>query len=302
MTQTTRAGFAVFLGAPNAGKSTLLNQILGEKLSIVSSKAQTTRTRVLGLWTEGEVQVGLIDTPGLFAPKGRLDRAMVDAAWQGLDDADAAVLLVDASARQPDPKVEAILENLTRTKRKLALALNKTDRIHPEKLLPLAERFNQTGLFDEIFMLSALTGDGVDALKAFLRAKMPVGPWLYPEDQLTDVADRLLAAETTREQLFHQLYDELPYQATVVPESWTEKDNGSVVIHQTILVTRQGHKAIVLGHQGQRIKAIGQKARTELAALLGRPVHLFLDVKVDPTWQEKASFYALFGLETRGKA
>ena len=296
----TKSGFAVFLGAPNAGKSTLLNQILGEKLSIVSAKAQTTRMRVLGLWTEENVQVGLIDTPGIFAPKGRMDRAMVQAAWQGMDDADASILIVDASSRQPDPKVQAILETLQKQKRRLALCLNKTDKLRPSRLLPLAEKFAAMGLFEEIFMISALKGEGVDALKAYIRNKMPVSPFLYPEDQLTDLSDRLLAAETTREQIFTQLHEELPYQATVVPESWEEKKDGSVIIRQLILVTRPNHKAIVLGNKGARIKEIGQAARTELAALLDRPVHLFLEVKVDPAWQDKASFYQMFGLE-RGK-
>jgi GTP-binding protein Era len=299
MTSETRAGFAVFLGAPNAGKSTLLNQILGEKLSIVSSKAQTTRMRVLGLLTEGDVQVGIIDTPGIFAPKGRMDRAMVQAAWQGMDDADATVFLVDASSRQPDPKVQAILETLQKQKRRLILCLNKTDKVRPSKLLPLAEHFNATGLFEEIFMVSALKGEGVAELKAAIKDRMPKSPFLYPDDQLTDISERLLAAETTREQLFEQLHEELPYQATVIPESWEEKRDGSVIIHQNILVTRPNHKAIVLGNKGARIKEIGQKAREQLMALLGRPVHLFLNVKVDPTWQDKSGFYQMFGLERK---
>ena len=292
----TRAGFAAILGPPNAGKSTLLNRMLGEKLSIVSDKAQTTRMRVLGLLTEGQTQIGLIDTPGIFAPKGRLDKAMVQSAWQSLDDADAVVLLVDAAARQPDARTDAVVESLVKRQRRAVLAFNKIDKIKLEKLLPLAQRLNESGIFDKIFMVSALTGDGVADLKNYLLAQMPVGPWLFPEDQLTDMSERLMAAEMTREQIFRQLHDELPYAATVRPEIWEERPDGSVAIHQSIIVMRPNHRAIVLGKGGAQIKAIGAAARQELAVALDRKVHLFLEVKVDERWQERSDFYQLFGL------
>lgn len=294
----TKAGFVALLGAPNAGKSTLLNQMLGEKLSIVTHKAQTTRIRVLGLLTEGDTQIGLIDTPGIFRPKSRLEKAMVQAAWESLEGADMVLLIVDASARQPDAKVDEILESLAARKVRATLVLNKVDKIKPEKLLPLSERMHATGLFDEIFMVSALTGDGVAGLKDKILAAMPQGPWHYPEDQLTDLSERLLAAEITREQLLCQLHDELPYMASVIPESWEERKDGSAMIRQTILVTKASHRAMVLGKNGSRIKEIGSAARKEMAAFMGRPVHLFLDVKADERWQEKNEFYRLFGLDS----
>lgn len=294
--QETRAGFVAILGPPNAGKSTLLNQILGEKLSIVTHKAQTTRIRVLGLITEGDTQIGLIDTPGIFRPKGSLEKAMVQAAWESLEGVDAVILIADASARQPDAKLDDIIQALAHRKQRATLILNKTDKIKLEKLLPLAKRMEETGIFDEIFMISALTGDGVDKLKVKLLAAMPKGPWHYPEDQLTDLPERLLAAEITREQVFHQLHDELPYGAAVVPEAWEERKDGSVLVRQTILVSRVNHRAMVLGHKGARIKAIGQAAREDMIEQLGRPVHLFLDVKVDEKWQDRSDFYRLFGL------
>lgn len=302
MTNTTKthAGFAAIIGAPNAGKSTLLNQMLGEKLSIVSHKAQTTRIRVLGLLTEDNVQVGLIDTPGIFAPKNRLDKAMVAAAWDSLEDADAILLIVDAAVRQPDAKTEAVMEMLAKRKVKATLVLNKVDKIRLEKLLPMTEALNASGLFDEIFMISALTGDGVDKLKAKIKGQMPEGPFHYPEDQLTDLSERLLAAEITREQLLHQLHDELPYQAAVVPESWEQRKDGSAVIHQTILVMKPTHRAMVLGKGGSRIKEIGAAARAEMTEQFGYPVHLFLNVKADERWQDRGEFYNLFGLD--GKA
>lgn len=293
----TKAGFAAILGAPNAGKSTLLNRFVGEKLSIVSRKAQTTRLRVLGILTEGDTQVGLIDTPGIFEPKNRLDKAMVRAAWDSLDGADAILLVVDAATRQPDAKAEVIVEALARRKVRASLALNKVDRVKREKLLPLAEHYASQGLFDKIFMISALEGGGVEDVKNHLLAAMPQGPWIYPEDQLTDLPERLLAAEVTREQILLQLHDELPYQAAVIPESWEERKDGSVAIRQTILVARVNHRMIVLGKAGAQIKKIGQRAREELAAQLDRPVHLFLEVRVDERWQERGDFYRLFGLE-----
>ncbi|MFA6279900.1 MAG: GTPase Era [Bdellovibrionales bacterium] len=294
---TTHAGFVAILGAPNAGKSTLLNQLLGEKLSIVTRKAQTTRIRVLGLMTEGDTQIGMIDTPGLFQPKSKLERAMVQTAWDSLEGADLVLLIVDAASRQPDAKVEAIVEELTKRQQKATLILNKVDKVRVEKLLPLAERLHDTAMFDEVFMLSALNGDGVEKLKAKLFAAMPEGPWHFPEDQLTDVSERLLAAEITREKLFEQIHDELPYGAAVVPESWEERKDGSVVIRQTILVTKPTHRAMVLGKNGSRIKEIGSAARADLTEQLGRPVHLFLEVKADERWQERGEFYRLFGLQ-----
>ncbi len=296
-TPVTHAGFVAILGAPNAGKSTLLNQLLGEKLSIVTRKAQTTRMRVLGLMTEGDTQIGMIDTPGLFQPKSKLERAMVQTAWDSLEGADLVLLIVDAASRQPDAKVEAIIEELTRRQQKATLILNKVDKVRVEKLLPLAERLHDTAMFDEVFMLSALNGDGVEKLKAKLFAAMPEGPWHFPEDQLTDVSERLLAAEITREKLFEQIHDELPYGAAVVPESWEERKDGSVVIRQTILVTKPTHRAMVLGKNGSRIKEIGSAARIDLVEQLGRPVHLFLEVKADERWQERGEFYRLFGLQ-----
>jgi len=306
MTETstqTRAGFVAILGAPNAGKSTLLNQLIGEKLSIVTRKAQTTRIRILGLLTEGDTQMGLIDTPGLFQPQTRLDRAMVRAAWESLDGADAVLFIVDASARMPDARCEAAMKQLAeRKKRHVILALNKVDKIARQKLLPLAAQMDASGLFEKIYMISALNGDGVSDLKQDLLAQMPVGPWPYPEDQLTDVSERLLAAEITREQILLQLNEELPYVSTVMPEAWDEHRDGSVVIRQTIMVERPNHRAIVLGKNGARIKAISQAAREEMAEQFGRPVHLFLEVKADEKWQDKPEYYRLFGLNPRGSS
>lgn len=297
----TKAGFVALIGAPNAGKSTLLNCLVGEKLSIVSHKAQTTRMRVLGLVSDGETQMGLIDTPGLFTPHARLDSAMVEAAWGSLDDADAIVLLVDAAARAPLDKIAPILERLSARKGRLILALNKIDRLARPRLLPFMQECADLALFDEIFPLSATTGEGVEALKTALLARMPEGPWLYPEDQLTDLPERLFAAEMTREQLFLQLHDELPYGAIVLPKSWEEKPDGSVVIRQTIVIAKAAHRPIVLGKSGARIKAIGAAARAAMAEALERKVHLFLDVDVDETWQNNPAYYEMFGLTYRKK-
>ncbi len=300
-TTKTRAGFAAILGAPNAGKSTLLNQLVGEKVSIVSAKAQTTRRRILGVLTEGDVQIALIDTPGIFLPKGRLDKAMVQDAWESLDGADVILLLADATMRQPDPKTQAIIDVLLKQKRKATLVLNKVDKASRARLLPMTQKMNDTGAFDDIFMVSALTGDGVKDLKKYLMDKMPKGPWMFPEDQLTDLPERLWAAEITREQIFHQLHDELPYAAAVLPEAWEERKDGSVAICQTIVVLRPNHRAIVLGKNGAQIKKIGQLAREEITRSLGRKAHLFLNVKADANWQDKTEFYRLFGLEDVGK-
>ncbi len=294
---TTKAGFVAILGAPNAGKSTLLNRLVGQKVSIVSPKAQTTRMRILGVLTEGKIQIGFIDTPGIFAPKRRLDSAMVNAAWRSLEGADVVLLLVDASARQPDEKTENIIAELKKRKQKVTLVLNKIDKIELANLLPLAAQFNESGIVSDTFMISALGGDGLDDLKKHFMDKMPHGPWLFPEDQLSDLPERLLAAEVTREQIYRQLQQELPYAATVVPDAWENKKDGSFVIRQTIIVARQGHKPIVLGKAGARIKSIGQASRREIEKLLGHPVHLFLEVKVDEKWQERPEFYQMFGLE-----
>jgi GTP-binding protein Era len=291
----TSAGFAAIIGAPNAGKSTLLNQLVGQKISIVSPKAQTTRSRVLGIVTDDETQICLIDTPGIFAPKRRLDRAMVDAAWQSLDDADIVVWLRDATEKV-DEDEERIIAELQKRSRRVTLALNKIDAIALGQLLPLAERLNASGVVTDIFMISALKGDGVADLKDHLKAAMPKGPWLFPEDQISDLPVRLLAAEMTREQLYRQLQQELPYVAAVIPETWETKKDGSSVIHQIIVVARDNHKPIVLGKGGSRIKAIGEAARRDIERFLGTRAHLFLNVKVDEKWQERSDFYQLFGL------
>ena len=302
MTAETSAGFVALIGAPNAGKSTLLNALVGAKVSIVSHKVQTTRARVLGIVQEGPAQIVFVDTPGIFAPKKRLDRAMVAAAWQGADDADVTALLVDARAQQlaTTEETQAILKRLADAGQKTVLILNKVDLVDPPKLLPLAERFNATGLFSDVFMVSALTGDGVADLRRHFAARMKPGPWLFPEDQISDMPDRLLAAEITREKLFEQLHQELPYASHVETEKWEEKDNGSVRIEQTIYVQRDSQKPIVLGKGGQRIKSIGAAARAELEGLFERPVHLFLFVKVRENWQDDPERYRALGLEFGG--
>ncbi len=293
----TRAGFVAILGAPNAGKSTLVNRLIGQKVSIVSPKAQTTRLRTLGILSEENVQIGFIDTPGIFSPKRRLDRAMVQAAWNSLEDADVIMLIVDASARKENEDISGIVDELKRRKKSAVLALNKVDAMMPSKLLPQAEAYNETGAFSDIFMISALTGNGVEDLKNRLRDAMPEGPWFFGEDQVSDLPSAILASEITREQLYFQLQQELPYAATVLPESMEEKRDGSVVIRQSIVVARDSHRPIVLGKGGARIKAIGEKARAGISRLFDRKVHLFLEVKVDEKWQERPEFYRTFGLE-----
>jgi len=294
--KTTYAGFVAILGAPNAGKSTLLNHLVGQKISIVSPKPQTTRMRVLGVFTDKKTQIAFVDTPGIFEPKRRLDRAMVNAAWQSLEGADAVVLLVDATATH-DEKTEAIIASLHDKKQRVILALNKVDAIDPYKLLPLADKYQQSGIVDDIFMISALTGDGVADLVKHLLGKMKKSPWFFPEDQLSDLPSRLLAAEATREQLFRQLQQELPYGATVTADTWETKPDGSAVIRQSIVIARASHKPIVLGAGGSRIKSIGQSARADIEKMLGHKVHLFLEVKVDEKWQDRPEFYQMVGLE-----
>ena len=293
----TYAGFVAILGAPNAGKSTLLNRMIGQKVSIVSPKAQTTRIRTLGILSEDPVQISFIDTPGIFAAKNRLDRAMVQAAWSSLGDADAIVLLVDATARKANEGLAAIIDELKKRKKSVILALNKVDDLPHAELLPLASRLNESGIFSDIFMISALTGDGVQDLTAHLKKKMPESPWYYDEDQISDLPSQVLAAEMTREQLYRQLQQELPYAAAGLPESLEEKRDGSAVIRQIIVVAREGHKAIILGKDGSRIKMIGEKARADIGKLFDRKIHLFLEVKVDERWQDRPDFYATFGLE-----
>jgi GTPase len=291
----TRCGYVALIGAPNAGKSTLLNRLVGEKLAIVTPKAQTTRTRLLGIAIDGSAQLIFIDTPGIFMPRRRLDRVMVAAAWAAMMDADFAVLLLDA-ARGLDPDTSGILDRLA-GRAGLVLALNKIDLVRRERLLGLAEELSQKARFERVFMISALTGDGVEDLRHYLAGRVPQGPWLFPEDQLSDAPERLIAAEITREQVYLQLHDELPYKSTVETESWEEKPDGSVRIGQIIYVERPSQRAIVLGEGGQRIKAIGAKARAEIAARLGRRTHLFLFVKVREKWADDRERYRALGLD-----
>jgi GTPase len=293
---THRCGYVALVGAPNAGKSTLLNLLVGTKLSIVTPKVQTTRTRVLGIAIRGEAQLIFVDTPGIFAPKRRLDRAMVAAAWAGAEDADIVVVLVDA-ARGFDDDTRAILERLKPAKRRAVLALNKIDLVRREQLLPLAEELSRACDFERVFMISSTAGDGTSDLADFLGGAVPEAPWLYPEDQLTDLPQRLLAAEVTREQLYLQLHQELPYAAAVETEQWEERNDGSVKISQVIHVQREGQKAIVLGKGGAQVKKIGAAARAELEKLLGRRVHLFLFVRVTEDWAEDRARYEAIGLE-----
>lgn len=296
---TSRCGFVAIVGAPNAGKSTLLNRLTGAKLSIVSPKAQTTRFRVLGIFIRDASQVLLVDTPGIFRPRRKLDRAMVAAAWTGAADADLALLLVDARTGVTEA-VRTIAEKLGVSGRRCWLVLNKTDLVPAPALLPLIATLTALASFEETFMVSATTGDGVVELAQALAAAVPEGPFLYPEDDLTDLPDRLLAAETVREQIFLQTHDEVPYAATVETESFKPRPDGSVRIEATIYVTRPGHKAILIGEKGSRIREIGARARRDLAGLLERPVHLFLNVKERAGWDEEGARLRAIGLEDPG--
>ncbi len=292
----TRCGFAALIGAPNAGKSTLINQAVGTKVSIVSRKVQTTRALVRGIALEGKAQIIFVDTPGIFAPKRRLDRAMVATAWSGASDADAVALLVDARKGE-DPETAAIIEALSVSKTPKLLILNKIDTVEHEILLKRAADLNATGLFADTFMISALRGHGVPKLVAHLGALMAPGPWLYPEDQVSDAPLRSLAAEITREKLFERLHDELPYQSTVETESWTQQPDGSARVEQTIYVTRDGHKKIVIGEGGRTIKSIGSAARKEIIQAAEHNVHLFLFVKVRPDWGDDPERFRAMGLD-----
>jgi GTP-binding protein Era len=295
---TTRAGFVALIGEPNAGKSTLLNRMVGAKVSIVTHKVQTTRARIRGVAMEGESQIVFVDTPGLFRPRRRLDRAMVAAAWGGAADADVVVLMVEAH-RGVTPGVEEILATLTDRMggRPVALAINKIDRVEAPALLGLSRDLNDRFPFVRTFMISAEKGYGVDDLREWLATMVPEGPWLYPEDQIADLPLRMIAAEITREKLTLRLHEELPYQLTVETENWEERKDGSVRIDQIVYVARDGHKGILLGHKGETIKVIGQLARAELETFLERRVHLFLQVKVRPNWLEEAERYSEMGLD-----
>lgn len=317
--QPTTCGFVAIIGAPNAGKSTLVNQLVGTKVSIVTQKVQTTRFPVRGIAIDGQCQMILVDTPGIFKPRRRLDRAMVKSAWGGAQDADCVVLLVDAAAqlavKHPNaeaelksPKataadhkavedVDMIVKGLQDNGARAILALNKIDLMKSENLLAVADELYKTGVFDDVLMISAEKGHGVKDLRALLVKKMPPSPWLYPEDQAADAPVRILAAEITREKLFLRVHEELPYAAAVVTTEFTDKPDGSARIEQTIYVERDGQRAIVLGKGGQTLKWIGQKSREELAVLLDRPVHLFLHVKVEERWSDDRALYAQFGLE-----
>ena len=297
----TRCGVVAVLGAPNAGKSTLVNALVGQKVAITSPKAQTTRARLLGIAlaenAAGEpTQIVLADTPGIFAPRRRLDRAMVNAAWEGADEADAILLVVDP-IKQRRHELMPLIETLAQRPERKILVINKVDASKKEALLVLAQDLDAQAKFDEIFFVSALTGDGVDELKAHLAAMMPEGPWLYPEDQVSDASQRLLAAEITREQLYLQLREELPYDSAIRPEAYVERPDGSVEIRQQIVLGRDSQKPIVLGKGGARIKAIGEAAREELSKLLGQKVHLFLHVKVQENWAEDKELYEVLGLD-----
>lgn len=289
-------GIVAVIGAPNAGKSTLVNALVGQKVAITSAKAQTTRARLLGIALHGETQIILADTPGIFEPKRRLDRAMVSAAWEGTVAADAVVLVVDP-IKQRRHELEPLLEALKKRPERKLLALNKVDASAKEPLLALAQDLAARVDFADVFFISALTGDGVAELKTHLAGLMPEGPWHYPEDQVSDASERLLAAEVTREQLYRQLHEELPYDSAVRPESYQHRKDGSVEIHQQIVIGRDSQKPIVLGKRGARIKAIGEAARKELSEILGVKVHLFLHVKVDERWSESREIYEEIGLD-----
>ncbi|MBX9825188.1 MAG: GTPase Era [Xanthobacteraceae bacterium] len=294
--QETRCGLVAVIGAPNAGKSTLVNALVGQKVAIVSAKAQTTRARLLGIALHEQTQMILVDTPGIFAPKRRLDRAMVSAAWEGTEAADAVLLMVDP-IKQRRHELEPLLEALANRPERRILVLNKVDIAKKEPLLALAQELTAKVEFSEVFFISSLTGDGVSELKDRLAAMMPAAEWMYPEDQVSDASERLLAAEITREQLYRQLHEELPYDSAVRPELYKHRPDGSLEIHQQIVVVRDNQRAIVLGKGGSKIKAIGEAARIELSELLGVKVHLFLHVRVEENWSENREVFEEIGLD-----
>jgi GTPase len=291
----TRFGFVALIGAPNAGKSTLVNQLVGSKISIVSHKVQTTRARIRAILVEGETQAVLVDTPGIFAPRRKLDEAMVDSAWAGASESDAIALLVDAR-RGLDEQAEKIISKLAASNSKAMLILNKTDLVNPEHLLPLSQKLNELFAFTDTFMVSALTGSGIESLRKKILAMMPSGPWHYPGDQAADVNMRFMAAEITREKIYERLHEELPYASTVETEGWEEKRDGSVKITQTIYVERDGQKAIVLGKGGKTVKTLGQLARGDMEQQFERKVHLFLFVKVRENWSQDPERLRMMGL------
>lgn len=293
---TTRAGFVAVIGAPNAGKSTLVNALVGQKVAIVSPKAQTTRARLIGIAIQDQSQILLVDTPGIFEPKRRLDRAMVAAAWGGAGDAELILLVVDADAGMTRG-VNEIVAGLESREHPLWIVLNKIDRIKKPQLLALSAELTQRLNPDKVFMISATRGEGVPDIRDALAESMPEGPWLYPEDEVSDATDRMIAAELTREQIVNQLHQELPYATAVETETWEDRPDGSTVIHQQILVARDSQKAIVIGKGGARLRTIGQLAREEIGQHLGRKVHLFLHVKVNPRWDEDRGLYKDIGLE-----
>lgn len=292
----SKCGFVAIIGAPNAGKSTLLNRMVGAKVAIVTHKVQTTRTRVTGIGLHENAQLVFIDTPGIFAPKRRLDRAMVSAAWKGSEDAETTLLLIDAK-KGVDENVERILNGLKDAGRKAVLAINKIDTIKRESLLALVQNLNETELFEDTFLISALNGDGVDDLKGYLANLAPEGPWMYPEDQISDVTMRLLAAEITREKVYLRLHEELPYATTVETESWDEQPDGSVRIEQVIHVERDSQKGIVIGKGGRMLKQLGQMAREDMQENFDRRIHLFLHVRVTEKWADDKTMYEDMGLD-----
>ena len=297
--RVTRAGFTALIGEPNAGKSTLLNRMVGAKVSIVTHKVQTTRTRIRGIAMAGDTQIVFVDTPGLFRPRRRLDRAMVKAAWGGASDADVIVLLIEAQ-RGLTEGVQAIIDRMRDEMPKgqpIALAINKIDRVKAEALLALSAKMNEAFPFAETFMISADKGYGIEKLRNWLAETLPVGPWFYPEDQIADLPMRMIASEMTREKLTLRLHEELPYQLTVETEKWEDKPDGSARIDQVVYVARDGHKGIVLGNGGETIKSVGQAARADISEFLGRTVHLFLQVKVRPNWLDEKERYSEMGLD-----
>jgi GTP-binding protein Era len=297
MTKTKKCGFVSIIGAPNAGKSTLINQLVGAKVSIVSPKVQTTRTRVMGIVNKGATQVIFVDTPGIFAPRKRIDRAMVSAAWQGTADAEIILLIIEVARGKINAESQAIVDKLKEQQRKAVLVLNKIDLVEKDKLLKIATDMNATGVFTDIYMISALSGDGVDRLLQDIAGKMPDGPWMFNEDQISDMPMRLLAAEITREKIFLQLKEELPYASTVETETWEEFKDGSVKISQVVYVMRDTQKAIILGKGGAQIKKIGEASRLELEQILERRVHLSLFVKVRENWTDDPDRYKAWGLD-----